>query len=63
VLPRYKVIYTKINLSNSVELLTDNAEDNTEPSLEIRRCNDYPAREYIQVNGKGRHPIEYRMKI
>jgi len=34
------------NYVNSGNLLTGNAEDNPEPSLEIGRCNDYPEREY-----------------
>ena len=36
---------------NSVELLPDDAEDNTEPSPKWGRCNDYPIEEYAQVSG------------
>jgi hypothetical protein len=32
---------------NSGNLLTDNAEDNPEPSLEKGRCRDHPEMEYI----------------
>jgi hypothetical protein len=40
------------------------AEDNTEPILRDKKvCNDYPTREYIQVNGNRRYPVEYRIKI
>ena len=40
------------NSMNSVELLPDGAEDNTEPSSYLRKwCNDYPEREYAQASG------------
>lgn len=39
----------------TVNILPSNVEDNTVPSLEIERCNDYPEREYTQVSGSAKY--------
>ena len=53
------------NSVNSGDVLTDNAEDNPEPSLVeppmiLGRCNDYPEREYTQASGSAEHPVRER---
>ena len=45
------------NTENCWKTLTDSAEGNQQPSLEIGRFNDYLEREYTQVGGSTVLPI------